>query len=102
MTELGYSEDQCMGDRSVRVGASDPHQTFVVCRTLSVQSVRCLIYITDKPCGSLLPMVGAVSLTSTWSSSPPSLFHIRDSVVQGTVGAVKSTYCGGLVVCCRR
>ena len=58
--------------------------------------------ITDKPCGSLLPRVGANSLPSPWSSFPPSLLHIRDSVVQDTVGAVESTYCGGLVVCCRR
>ena len=96
MAELGYSVNQCMGDRSVRVGASGPHHTFivhtVVCRTPSVQSVRCLTYITDKPCGSLLPRVGADSLPSPWSSSPPTLLHVRDSVVQGTVGAAESTY----------
>ena len=103
MAELGYGEDQCMGDQLelVKWPSPDLHCQYG-CLSYSLSAVCAVPHITDSPCGSLLPRVGADSLPSPWSSSPLSLPHVRDSVVQGTVGAVESTYCGGLVVCCQR
>ena len=99
MAELGYGEDQCMGDllELVQVALTTPSFSTL----LSVVFLGAVSYNRQSLC-SLLPRVGADFLPSPWSSSPLSLLHIRDSAVQGTVGAVESTYCGGLVVCCQR